>query len=176
MAFSGLTHKHGTQWYWKDNFIMDNNAMKMCIHTFHGSLVLCVLLGSLCLLSWRRQSLRLWWDPLPGWSKTVGLLCGKLAPYCRCNDWYIHIIRISSYHWYPLTDSLIILPCQSQPLFYTHYPQAVASMYFQCWKTTKCLPCENMTQWLRTFCDLNQDQKTNCFRTSMGMYYLHEIK
>lgn len=79
MAFSGQQH---------------NN--KMCIHTFHGSLVLCVLLGSLCLLSWRQQSLRLWWDPLPGWSETAGLLCGKLAPYSHWNEWQIHIIKVSS--------------------------------------------------------------------------------
>lgn len=66
-----------------------NKTLKLgkCIyHTFRGPLALCVLLGSPCLLSWRPQSLRLWWDPLPDWSKTADLLCGKLAPYCHCND------------------------------------------------------------------------------------------
>lgn len=33
------------------NLDMDNNNNKMQIHTFHGSLVLCVLWGFLCLLS-----------------------------------------------------------------------------------------------------------------------------
>lgn len=62
--------------------------MSISCHTFRGPLVLCVLLGSPCLLFWRPQSRRLWWDPLPDWSKTADLLCGKLAPYCHCNDMY----------------------------------------------------------------------------------------
>lgn len=66
---------------------LDNTTNKKCSHTFHGSLVLCVLLGSLCLLSWRQRSLRLWWDLLLGWSETAGLLCGKLAPYSHWSEW-----------------------------------------------------------------------------------------
>lgn len=53
--------------------------------TFRGFWALCVLLGSLCLLSWRQRSLRLEWDPLPCSSETVGLLCGRLAPCSRWN-------------------------------------------------------------------------------------------
>lgn len=86
------------QWDWRYKLIINHSSNNMLIPTFHGSSVLCVLLGSLFLLSWRQQFLRLWWGPLPDWSETAGLLCEKLAPYSHWNKWWTHNIWVSQYH------------------------------------------------------------------------------
>lgn len=90
-TMNSLINKHRTL---KAQLNLGQQCHECVIHTFHGSLVLCVLLGSLCLLSWRQQSLQLWWGPLPGWSGTGGLLCGKLAPCYHWKSWRVRMVKI----------------------------------------------------------------------------------
>lgn len=110
MAFSSSINKHRTL---KAQLNLGQQCHECVMHTFHGSLVLCVLLGSLCLLSWRQRSLQLWWDPLPGWSGTGGLLCGKLAPCCHWNSSHMHKvkIRITDIFWHTAFESYTLTQC-----------------------------------------------------------------